>query len=71
MKQELSNMPFTNTQHSLTENQLAIRWGISIKTLQDWRRKGTGINYLKLGKAVRYQLEAIEKFETENMKKGG
>jgi len=34
---------------SLTENQLAERWSVSIKTLQDWRRKGTGVSYLKLG----------------------
>lgn len=55
---------------SLTENQLAMRWGISIKTLQDWRRKGTGIHYLKLGKAIRYPYEVVEQYEAENMKKG-
>ncbi len=52
---------------SLTENQLAERWGVSIKTLQDWRRKGTGVAYLKLGKAIRYPHEIVEKFEAEHM----
>jgi len=52
---------------SLTENQLAERWNISVKTLQDWRRKGTGIKYLKLGKAVRYPVEIVEKYEADNM----
>lgn len=52
---------------SLTEVQLAERWGMSIKTLQDWRRKGTGVAYLKLGKAIRYPHEIVEKFEADHM----
>ena len=56
---------------SLTENQLAERWGLSIKTLQEWRRKGTGVSYLKLGKAIRYPHEIVEKFEAQHMSKGG
>ena len=55
---------------SLTENQLAERWGLSIKTLQDWRRKGTGVRYLKLGKAIRYPHEIVEKYEDEHMTGG-
>lgn len=56
---------------SLTENQLADRWGLSVKTLQDWRRKGKGISYLKLGKAIRYPHETVEKYEAEHMAGGG
>jgi len=52
---------------ALTESQLAERWGMSIKTLQDWRRKGTGIAYLKLGKAIRYPLDVVEAYEKANM----
>jgi len=52
---------------SLTEIQLAERWGLSIKTLKDWRRKGTGVGYLKLGKAIRYPHEIVEKYEAEHM----
>jgi len=44
---------------SLTEAQLAERWGLSKKSLQDWRRKGTGPAFLKLSKAVRYPLATI------------
>ena len=62
-------MAITN-KHSLTEKQLAERWGLSIKTLQDWRRKGTGIAYLKLGKAIRYPHEVVEKYEAEHMAGG-
>ena len=52
---------------SLTENQLAERWNVSIKTLQDWRRKGTGVAYLKLGKAIRYPHEIVTKYEADHM----
>ena len=55
---------------SYTENNLSSRWDVSIKTLQDWRRKGTGPGYLKLGKSVRYPHEVIEKYEAEHMKGG-
>lgn len=55
---------------SFNENQLAERWALSIKTLQDWRRKGTGPAYLKLGKAIRYPHEIVEKFEAEHMAGG-
>jgi predicted site-specific integrase-resolvase len=57
--------------HSLTENQLAERWGLSIKTLQDWRRKGNGPAYLKLSKAIRYPHEIVEKYEAEHMNNTG
>ena len=56
--------------YSLNENQLAHRWHLSIKTLQDWRRKGTGPAYLKLGKAIRYQHETVEKYESEHRSGG-
>lgn len=62
-------MAFIN-KPSLTENQLAERWGLSIKTLQDWRRKGTGVAYLKLGKAIRYPQQNVEKYEAEHMEGG-
>ena len=56
---------------SFTEHELAERWGMSIRTLQDWRRKGIGIAYLKLNSAIRYPYEAVEKYEAENMKNVG
>ena len=56
---------------SLTENQLANRWCISIKTLQEWRRRGAGPSYLKLGKAVRYPHEIIKIYEENHMEISG
>jgi hypothetical protein len=54
---------------ALTEAQLAARWGVSPKTLQDWRRTGAGPAFLKLaGKAIRYPLAAVEKYEAEHLR---
>jgi hypothetical protein len=50
---------------ALTEKQLATRWSASIKTLQAWRQQGKGPKYLKIGRAVRYTIDAIENFEAE------
>jgi hypothetical protein len=55
---------------SLTETNLAERWALSVKTLQDWRRKGTGPEYLKLGKAIRYPHEVIERYEIQHIEGG-
>jgi hypothetical protein len=53
---------------ALTEIELANRWGVTVKMLQDWRRLDKGIDYLKLGRSVRYPLHVVEKFEQENMR---
>lgn len=37
------------------ETELASRWKISVRTLQDWRQRKTGPRFVKLqGWAVRY-----------------
>ena len=50
---------------TLTEIELAARWGISPKTLQRWRTTRFGPAYLKLGKKIQYQLSAIENYENQ------
>jgi hypothetical protein len=49
----------------LTEAELAARWCISPKTLERWRSKQTGPEYLKFGKQVRYPLEAVADYESQ------
>ena len=49
----------------LTPVQLAERWGgtIHIRTLQNWRCKREGPEFVKIGSRVMYPLEAVEKWE--------
>ena len=46
-----------------TVEQAAEALGLSVHTLNGWRVKGCGPEYTKLGGAVRYSDEAIEKFK--------
>ncbi|MGE0502082.1 MAG: helix-turn-helix transcriptional regulator [Rhizobiaceae bacterium] len=49
----------------LTERELAQRWALSAKTLRNWRVSGLGPPFVKIGGAVRYSLDAVEAFESE------
>lgn len=44
----------------LTPQQLAARWQISEKTLERWRRRGTGPRFLRVVGRVLYPLEAVQ-----------
>ena len=47
----------------LTPSQLAERYEIAEATLADWRYKGNGPLYLKVGRLVRYPLAEVEAWE--------
>jgi hypothetical protein len=47
----------------LDQKQLAERWLISPRTLEQWRWQGNGPLYLKIGGRVVYRLSDIESFE--------
>jgi len=50
----------------IPEKELARRWGISPRTLQDWRQGDSrNLPYEKISNRVRYLLEAVEKHEAE------
>lgn len=44
----------------LTEREAAAELGISFRTLQQWRVRGFGPTFLKIGRAVRYDAESLE-----------
>lgn len=52
---------------NLHQKQLADRWLISPRTLEQWRWQGKGPKYLKIGARVVYRLEDVEAFESENL----
>jgi DNA-binding transcriptional MerR regulator len=43
--------------------ELARRWRLSPRTLERWRRRGTGPAFLKVGGRVVYRLADIEVYE--------
>ena len=47
---------------ALNENELASRWGLSVKTLRRWRREQLGPVFCKLGARVTYLIPEIEGF---------
>lgn len=47
----------------MTQEQLAARWQISPRTLEQWRWLGKGPRFLKIGARVLYDEAEIETFE--------
>ncbi|UXY16963.1 helix-turn-helix domain-containing protein [Chitiniphilus purpureus] len=56
-------LPDTATRIALNENELATRWGLSVKTLRRWRQEQLGPVFCKLGARVTYLISEIEAFE--------
>lgn len=54
------------TKH-ISEKELATRWSLSYRTLQKWRKNGSILPYIQIGKVIRYPMSAIETFETKNI----
>ncbi|MBW7997816.1 MAG: helix-turn-helix domain-containing protein [Candidatus Glassbacteria bacterium] len=52
---------------NLDQKELAERWLISPRTLEQWRWQGRGPRYLKIGGRVIYRLSDIEAFEAANL----
>ena len=49
----------------LTSDILAGRWSMTVHTLGQWRWKGHGPRFFKLGSKVLYRQTEIEKFEAD------
>lgn len=47
----------------MTQDQLAERWHISPRTLEQWRWLGKGPKFLKIGARVLYDEEEVETYE--------
>ena len=44
-------------------NELATRWGLSVKALRRWRQESLGPVFCKLGARVTYLISEVEAFE--------
>lgn len=49
----------------VTPTELATELGIPVKTLAEWRSRGLGPAYVKVGRHVRYRREAIDDWEAK------
>lgn len=50
----------------MTQEQLAARWHLSPRTLEQWRWLGRGPRFLKIGARVLYDEAEIEAFEASH-----
>ena len=48
---------------AIDENELAQRWGLSVKTLRRWRQEKLGPIFCKMGARVTYLISEIEAYE--------
>lgn len=53
--------------HCMNQGQLAQRWDLSPRTLEQWRWRGVGPRYMKIGGRVIYRLQDVEDFEVERL----
>ena len=45
-----------------SENEAAQYLSISVSTIRRWRRAGTGPDFYRIGKVLRYRQEALERY---------
>ena len=57
-------------QKFLSTKELARRWNISHRTLENWRQSQMGPSWTKFGKKVAYSLEAVAAYEATHSFKG-
>ena len=55
------------TSRHLNQTELAERWDLSRRTLEQWRWQGKGPRYLKIGSRVIYPLPEVEAYEAANL----
>ncbi|WP_412057307.1 helix-turn-helix transcriptional regulator [Bartonella sp. DGB2] len=51
----------------LNQVDLSRRWGISARTLEQWRWRGEGPAFIKIGRVVRYRAEDIRHYEKQHI----
>jgi predicted DNA-binding transcriptional regulator AlpA len=52
----------------IDEQEVSRRLSVSVNTLRYWRLSGDGPDYVKLGRLVRYDSVALEKFISRNLR---
>jgi hypothetical protein len=55
----------------LSQKQLALRLGLSERTIEGWRYRGKGPDYLRLEGRIAYRLADVERFERNSLRRSG
>ena len=63
--------PAIEVPRHLTQRELSRRWRLSERTLEAWRWRQQGPQYLKLGGVVLYRASDVEAFERSQLRTGG
>jgi len=58
-----NHSPELHDERFLTQVDLAKRWLIKERTIEGWRRRGTGPAFIRIERRVRYRLTDIEVYE--------
>ncbi len=59
------------TDKALTEKEVAKRWGITTRTLYNWRVNKSGPKFFLVGTHVKYMLSEVVRYEQNNTHDGG
>lgn len=55
------------TRDMLTVHDLMSRWGVTERTLRNWRRRGIGPRWTRLSfRCIRYRVEDVERWEKDH-----
>ncbi|MDA7642593.1 helix-turn-helix domain-containing protein [Gammaproteobacteria bacterium] len=57
------NFDITNT---ISVEELAKRWGVTKKTIDNRRYRGQGPSHFKIGGAIKYDLDDVRRMESES-----
>lgn len=60
-----------NLERMLTEREVASLLGVSHRTVQDWRRRGVGPPFWKMGRSVRYATSDLQQWLETQQKENG
>ena len=52
--------------NTIEVDELAERWGVSKKTIDNRRYRGQGPNYFKIGGKIKYDLDDVKRMEQDS-----
>ena len=52
----------------INQVELSRRWRLSPRTIEGWRQRGIGPQFLKVGGRVLYRIADVEAYETEQLR---